>query len=429
MARKKSVSLPKAVSVSDLEASLQELSESTKGQGKFLSLDEIEDLVEGIPLRDNLPLQYMLGVSVFPLHRLVTVVGESASGKSSFCWYLAKLFQDAGGLVIFLDVEGKTNADQVKGILGSRSRLRRIKWVPTSECKILEQMLALISYYCSQYEALVPSRNIPMLILIDSLNSAIPNEVAEAVKKGETPNLGYVDARAAQQIKQNIRANNGVFLANNPICIALVNHLTADMKEGGGGGGGPSFLTGGARPTHTPGGGYKDYAYTNRINMRKGPKSTKGGEVTPIYKLDMDKASTGPERPKALEIPYRSEWLGSQAGPDDPVERIWFDWDTSLAFLLGKQLNKGQVKPFLDLSDTDTADQYTLNGESLTGAELGRYLHTSPEMYSLIQDRILKIKVKHEIVGPGAAPDSGRPVESDEPGPEEVSGTAEGKGE
>ena len=46
----------------------------------------------GVPLNNNLPLQYVLGTDVLVLGRCINVVGPWQSGKTQFAWYIAKLF-------------------------------------------------------------------------------------------------------------------------------------------------------------------------------------------------------------------------------------------------------------------------------------------------------------------------------------------------
>lgn len=346
----------------------------------FLSTEALLDSVYGIELRNNLPLQYILGVDVLALGRCMSLVGSWGSSKSSLGWYIASLFLDYGGIVISIDTEHKQNPDQILGILGSKDKFEQVIYLKASD---LDEMLKFLMYYSKEYIKSVPFKNIPMLFLVDSLNAVTSKDSVEKQVKGDDA-AAYSGARNAGQIQETMRAFVPTYLDKNPILAVVINHQKIDL--------GTMAMPGRPQPTKEPGGVHKDFMYTWKLELRKaGSKKSVSGDV-PYYRIRTGKTSLGGQRPPII-VAYKNYY-----GPDG-MEYIYYDWDEALTNLLvAPTTSKIALKKVMHLVKVGNKfNSDTLKLKGVSASVMGAAIHADATLCESIKTDVLKIRVKRKI--------------------------------
>jgi hypothetical protein len=345
----------------------------------ILTVDQFMDSIYGIPIHNNLPLQHMLGVDVLALGRALTLVGAAGTSKSSLGWYMAKLIMEAGGFVVFIDSEQKTNPDQVRAIIDN-DELYRTRLLPTKVYTI-DQMLGSLKYYAQEYSKLVPKRDVPMMFLIDSLNGITSQDTKDKLDKDEE--LGYDNARTVAKLQAFFQMYLPNYLDRNPFLLVMINHRKKDIEQ-------PKY---GGVTSHEPGGTHKDFMYTWRLEMSKMGNNESVDGMTPIYKMKVLKSSLGQTYSHSLEIPYESYI------DDTGLEHIRYNWDTALVNLLNNdKISKNAIAEVMHLRCVGKkCTSKTLGLEDVSPAEMGKAIHANPELCKLLQERVLRIRRKRKF--------------------------------
>jgi hypothetical protein len=348
-----------------------------------LSPEALLDSVYGISLDKNLPLQYILGVDVLALGRCMSLVGSYSSTKSSLGWYLAKLFLELGGLVVQIDTEHKQNPDQIRAIIDDDTLFERILFTKADS---LDQMLDYMFFWAKEYEKIVPEKNIPMLIIVDSLNAVTSEDAGEKRMKGEET-TGYAGARNAGEIQEAMRSFVPKCLDRNPILAVIINHQKLDMSR--------QVMPGMAAPKKEPGGVHKDFMYTWKLELAKAEtRKSVYGEV-PYFKIKAGKSSLGVQHKYAISVPYKSFYT------EDGLEHIYYDWDEALATLLTSDaVSKTQLKDMMHL--VKTGNKYSSNTHKISdesASELGAAIHADPVLCEKLKKDLLRIRKKRKMAG------------------------------
>ena len=360
------------------------------GESYVKTTDAFRHILRGVPLQGLLPLQYLAGIDIVPVHRILGVVGPWGSTKSTFAWELGRLFIQQGGMLIHIETESKPTDDQPFGLFPDEAFFDKVVIHHAKDADI-ESCFGSIVWYCQQYEKACPARNVPLMIVLDSLNALISKEAKEASETGTDPS-GYHDARRAGLIKQKLQYINNTHLQNNPITFCIVNHQSADMKSDSSGK--PGFSGGNAKKE--PGGGYKDYQTSLKLVLRKSAPQRRSGLKHPVIKMNSGKTAFGPERNKPIEIPFLSEWVTEPRG----MWKIRYDWDAALVYIIADQLLKENTEGFIDV--TGTGNKYScpqVDMKGVTASELGHALQADEAMVDILKDHVLRIMRKEVIVG------------------------------
>ncbi len=373
----------------------------------IVSQKDLLDSVYGVSLENNIPLQYVLGVDVLALGRCMSLVGSWGSSKSSLGWYIAKMFLEIGGLVVGIDTEHKQNPDQVRAIIDNDVLFERIIY---SKADSLDQMLDFMFFWTKEYERLIPDKNVPMLILVDSLN-AVTSEKAGEERMAGSETTGYSAARNAGEISDAMKSFVPKCLDRNPILAVIINHQKIDISK--------MVMPGRAAPTHEPGGVHKDFAYTWKLELKKAEtRKSVYGEI-PYFKIKGGKSSLGVQKKYAISVPYKSSYA-------DDLEHIHYDWDESLADLLTSDaVSSTLLKDIMHL--TKAGNKYTsktLNLEGVTASEIGRAIHADKELSKRIKEDLLHIRIKRKFGGIDDT-DSGSEGTSKPASAENIEGNAE----
>jgi len=370
------------------------------------------DRVYGIPLVNNLPMQYLLGVSVLPMERTLSLVGEKGSLKSVMSWYFCALFlrYTYPGMVFFEDAEFKTNDDQIRGVIQNDDLL---DFIFTTEVHNVQEMIETMVFYSKKYDELVPEANVPICYLTDSIG-ALTSAAAQAAME-KTGNVGDVAgfdrARTAALITEHFRSWVPM-QAGKPFVLIYINHIKEKIAEAGG----PPKK--GPPEKVSPGGVHKDYLNTATIEMIKKSTNSVKSEMRAEVIMRTLKASLT-ETGRKINVLMRTigplntrypegDTLGDLETEDD-VQRyyVYFDWDTALIDLLTSDLFP--VKALSDVLGgqngiTGTGSQVgcpRLKLSKVSRQELGAAIHADPQITKELQD-VLGILRKRPYVPPGA---------------------------
>lgn len=366
-----------------------------------ISTDDLLDSVYGIPLDGNLPLQYILGVDVLALGRCMSLVGTWGSSKSSLGWYIAKIFLENGGIVTCIDSEHKQNPDQVRAIIDNDELFKRINY---AKAYSLDELIKLMFHYCEQYEELVPDKNVPMLLLVDSLNAVTSEEASAKRMKGEDT-AGFAGARNAGEIQEAMKSFVPKCLDKNPILAIVINHQKADV--------GAFTMPGRPAPKKEPGGVHKDFMYTWKLELAKNTtKKSVFGEI-PYFTIKAGKSSLGVQHKQGITVPYVGTY------DEEGLEHIKYDWDESLALLLTSELiSKTELKKVMHLVKSGSKfSSNTLNLKDVSAAEMGAAIHADKELCKELKKNILRVRMKksfNEILYGEEVTDTKQEEESEE---------------
>jgi hypothetical protein len=376
-------------------------------------LDDVIDDLYGIPLTGNLPLQYLLGVSVLPLERTLSLVGKKGTLKSTMGWYLADLVlkHTRPGVCFFIDAELKTNWDQVRGIVQNDDMLTKFMY-PT-EVAGLDQMIRAMTAYGKEYDALCPNRDIPALYLVDSIGALTSDAAMKAMdKSGSAADVaGFDNARRAAELTEHFRAWVPKYLRRHPVVLVYINHSKVKIDQGGG----ANFRPGPPEKT-SPGGDHKDYMNTATIELSPDASGT-GERKKPVSQakiwMKTIKAALAPTGRK-MSVTLRTEGPKNERYPDgdhlnkheteDDVQRLYleFDWDSSLVELLtaekGGTVEKARLADVVDIRPVSSGyfSSDIMGLTKVDAKEMGAAIHADKEICKGLQD-VLGILRKREI--------------------------------
>jgi hypothetical protein len=367
---------------------LQASAVKTFGADNIKSWDEFTSSVYGVPIVNNLPLQYLLGVDCLPLGRLISVVGSWGTSKSSFCWYLGSLFARYGGLVPFIDAEFKSNPAQIRSILQSQLTRSPQEYFLYQKARTIDTILHGMLFWSEQLKvAGGREKGVPLLLVVDSIGTVTTQKaVDKRLENGETP--GFTAAHTANSIKEGLQVFSPR-MEDLPMLCLLVNHQKTKLDTSGGGGR-PSY---GPPPTTEGGGTHKDFQYSMTIQINKGLKEkTLSGGITPHVLFTMKKSSLGREPLRPIEVPYRSTKRITEKGFD---EDIWYDWDHALALMLTdeKLFPKAAVNDIIDIkADGKKFSCKSLGLSGVSAHEVGALIHADKRLVERLQNELLCIR-------------------------------------
>lgn len=366
-----------------LMSDLRDNAEKEFGKHGISTCDEFFDSIEGIPIEDNIPLQYLVGIDVIPLHRVFHLVGEPASFKSTMAWYFAYLFLQNQGLVAWLDTEHKSNPDMVKAFLQGDME-GYSKRVLVHILRSMDHTLKAMQRHAAWYDEKVPSKEVPFMLLLDSLGAVTSEDSIANMDKGGKAVDGpsFVHAHRAAELTEQFRAYVPTHLANKPMFLLCTNHLKKAIDSN--------------RPSHLPpeertGGGIgKDFASTCTIRMQAAKDMSTAGETKKLLFMKTIKASLAPtgRRIQVIMTMKRNPDLLDNDGK--PVEMAFFDWNTALCELLidDKQVSKTAVKNIVQVTQINKS-KYNCTTLGLSGVhprELGAAIHANKEIREALQD-------------------------------------------
>jgi len=385
----------------DVYAAMQALSDQASHQFGDFGVDKIW----GISLEGNIPLQYLFGVDVIPLGRMLTLAGAEGSLKSLMGWYFMNLFAMRGGIPFFSDVEKKTNYDQVRGIFKNDMLYERInKRFPSTVSELSKAMAEA----AEKYDEICPKREVPICYMIDSIGALTSEAAMTALDAtGDAGNVaGFDGARRAFALTEFLRNFLPAKGDGRPFFVILINHLKVKLNENGGGGGfGPPAKT-------SLGGAHKDYMNTYTLELIKvGTQEVKSEKRAKIIMKTL-KSALSPTGLK-IEVMARTKGPINERYPEhdtvdtaveteDDVQRLYvdFDWDLSLVELLtrekGSTFEKAALSDVLTITGSGNSMSCKRLGlSSVSKGELGAAIHADAQVCKELQNVLGIFRKRH----------------------------------
>jgi RecA/RadA recombinase len=388
MAKKKPVAAGRA----GLAAGLLENAVKEFGEGNVLTAKELLGSVHGISLSGNLALQYLLGLDIIPLGRAMSLVGGFGSCKSVMSWYFAKRFLEAGGLIVFVDAERKSNPDQFRAIVDNDELFNN--FVVTHTVKHLEGLLTVITQSVADYTAMCPDKDIPYMILVDSIAAVTSEDALKAMAKdGVAGNVGFGAAHNARMITEQMRALVPDYIANNPIALVTINHQKESMDQPA-----SSFMP---KKKSEPGGVHKDFANTYILEMSKGKTLKNLSED--VVQIHMKTKKSG------FSKTGRKMHVYMRTSVSDNRLNVSLDWNTALVELLDSdQFSQPDLKSLIGFKKDGTKASCEAAGfKDLPLEEAGARMHANPEVVKTLQGflGILRKDTLGDVSIPDVMPD------------------------
>jgi RecA/RadA recombinase len=354
----------------------------------FMASDS-QELNPGVEI-PGFAMRYLLDMNVLPLSKLYGIAGSPMSQKSSFGFEVVRWIQNAGGYGSLIEAEGKKySEDLIRSIIGEEAFDNRFAVAPVQT--IDEAQLAL-SAALSHYEA-TGTKTFLSALMLDSLTGVDTAAVGEkTIKQGHSSSNPASMARAWSDYFRFFSSQ----MSQHPFVFLVINHLKDKINMGG-------MPTYGPPQKTTPGGDSQlfhasVYLYLSRESAKIEKRQYRyiGGEKT-----DCD------ENVASIKIFNRKSSLGVH-GRSISVEFVWehdsegrqksyFDWDSATCKLLlelqdekSSAFQYAKLKDLLDITEGKTGNRTTYSSEKLglTGSEeyeIGKAIHNSPEMFSLVQ--------------------------------------------
>lgn len=116
-------------------------------------------------------LDLALGTGGWPYSRLTIISGAEATGKTTLALHAVVAIQKLGGVALFLDHEHKLDLWYAQNI---GVNITDVIW---SEPKYLERSFKIID---GTVTAVAATRAVPVLVVMDSINAAIPKSIMES---------------------------------------------------------------------------------------------------------------------------------------------------------------------------------------------------------------------------------------------------------
>ena len=338
----------------------------------------------------NLALRFLFTANIFPLERMTELSGPRGSGKSTLGYELMRLFLQSCGLGTVIETENKTNAHLIKGVVGEDN------WelVQYFQSDSLERAMDAMTFSLQYYKKNCPEKNIPYLVLWDSLMGA---------KSDDT--IGKVD-EAGHSVKQYATEANLIStffgtlpeaLLGYPISFVYTNHEKVKISEGFGGHG----------PQHTnPGGLAPGFYNTYHIRVTC-VKQVDRKALNPymILQLETEKNNMGLAK-RRIQVKLYFKRITNEAG--DTKLDVQFDWDQATVDLLmhNDLPARSLVNELLTVTAGSSVQHYNCAAFDLKDAEpaeICQALYANTALYRRLQG-ILSID-EWRVFAPPAEPE------------------------
>jgi hypothetical protein len=404
---------PKAPAV-DPGLAMFESAQHLWGDSVVVDLNDIFKKLKGIPLRGNIPLQYVIGLDAVPVGRFFNVVGGWGVFKSSFCDYLGSLCILHDGVYAIVETENKVNPFQKESIIRHYINMPedREVWKRSMmffKAPSIEKLLQYNLWIAQYVEKHLVGKNIPVLCVNDSLgNVDLQNNVdilrnvektliAEARAKrradagedddGKTGGVkGFSDARKAAMISQNMKAFGGNNLDGHLLSFIMLNHQKLKMLDPA-----QAVMQKGPPPTTESGGEHQRFQYSVILELHQGKKMGTTVDTTPTVNMRTKKSCFGSTGDRHINVPFKSMWIGGETGKED----MYFDWDMALGMLLTDEkelttVQRNALKKLIPMSyNASCVTCPSLGLEDASKAALGAAIHGSEALSKAVQDILM----------------------------------------
>jgi len=290
---------------------------------------QAEENLVGLPI-PALCLRYLFQSTVLPLSRMLQIVGEEGSAKSSFLYEIMRWHAMFGGGTVLAENENKDSPELRHSLLEWREDwLNRVIVKPTYSLEEWQDVFSsFIDYAIEAQEKQGGSgRTVPIVFAVDSIMATAPQSEIDAVNKDGHSSRGY--ALAANLVARYMRVLPSK-IKNYPFTVIGTNHLK------------PGTDARGLPTSTTPGGKSVKFMETYEIEMKRAQNcDIDVQEYSGLrIKFIARKNSLGPSR---KTITAELLWWNRQC--EDGMWRqhtIW-DWDTaSIDLLVAFENTKGK---------------------------------------------------------------------------------------
>jgi len=174
--KKSSINIDKLKKIKNKKYQLRNEILNSIDDAQLLGGDGLARKIRGVLSTQSPGLDAAIGRGGYPLGRLTILAGQEGTGKSTFALHAAAECQKKDGLAIYMDMEYKLDPDYARAI-GVDTKNLIISQPPYLE-KIFESCEKTIEI-AKKHRELTKTR-VPILIILDSMNSAITKEQVES---------------------------------------------------------------------------------------------------------------------------------------------------------------------------------------------------------------------------------------------------------
>lgn len=166
----------------------------------------------------TLSLRYLFQNNCLLFGRILHVVGEEKSGKTSFCFDLIRRFINFG-VVAYIETEGKLDRHKLKSFLFSVTPEEIEQYLYLYEVNNLDEAIGSI---IEIFKLLKDFPQIPLLLIIDSLRGVTGEDVIKSTSEsGIIERTMPIDALKITKFLEIIRP----YIRNKPYIVVITNHL------------------------------------------------------------------------------------------------------------------------------------------------------------------------------------------------------------
>ena len=192
-------------------------------------------MVIGVPV--PFAFQYLTQNDVYPLGRMVQVVGTEGTCKSALCFEIARWFADSSGTAVLFENETKYSPDFANSIMGYPDVIRRetLGYVP---CASVDEWQERIQTVAGEFRTLMVGkdgksgvgRTFPVLLILDSIMGKLSEESQANIEKAGAAGRAFpVEALMINNWLKKFPQD----IAEWPMAFMTVNHLKPQKAEGG----------------------------------------------------------------------------------------------------------------------------------------------------------------------------------------------------
>lgn len=363
----------------------------------------------GLPI--PFAFEYLLDLNVLPMGVVLHVYGEKDNNKTTFFWEIARICQSFGGWPELFLTEGKYSPRLISAVIGyleENPLLQRVVHEHDNMQEWQASLLTTIKAQRSSFQKGDPSAGVapgaysPMCYGIDSLTGQLLKSTGDKmVEEGAAEREFAIEAGALTKFLKKLATE----MQNMPAVVVAINHMKVT----------PAEQKWQPAKKRTIGGNQIKFQATYELELDQGPQIqyldtdrshglyVKGYDIL----ITADKNSLGEKRRQIL-VPYRWHYETSSWG--ERIQRAYFDWDASLAFVLWSQTQhkslksdkqKGELIARMDeiihFRTTSSAEFHQNLGfysktlgiskdKPVTATEFGRRIQADPELVEKLRD-------------------------------------------
>lgn len=153
----------------------------------------------------------------YPEGRIIEITGLPSSGKSHLAYHAAAVTQRLGGLVVYVDTENATPIEKLKHV-----GINVQKGFVYVDTHCTEEVFSVIEATVLKAKALLQKKDVPILVIWDSVAATSPKAELEGEYEDNTMGL------QARVISKGMRKITGVIGQNN-VTLLCLNQLREKM--------------------------------------------------------------------------------------------------------------------------------------------------------------------------------------------------------